>query len=97
MRAARERPQTPIIAMSPVTATARRLSLVWGLHCLVGEEPTALEGMVEHACRMAVREGFAVPGQRIIVTAGVPLGTPGATNVLRIAFVGEDGSLTAEA
>jgi pyruvate kinase len=95
MRAARERPQTPIIAMSPVTATARRLSLVWGLHCLVGQEPTALEGMVEHACRMAVREGFASPGQRIIVTAGVPLGTPGATNVLRIAFVGEDGSLNA--
>ena len=95
MRAARERPQTPIIALSPVTATARRLSLVWGLHCLVGEEPTALEGMVEHACRMAVREGFAAPGQRIIVTAGVPLGTPGATNVLRIAFVGEDGSLSA--
>ena len=44
---------------------------------------------------MAVREGFASPGQRIIVTAGVPLGTPGATNVLRIAFVGEDGSLNA--
>jgi pyruvate kinase len=95
MRAARERPQTPIIAMSPVTATARRLSLVWGLHCLVGEEPAALEGMVEHACRMALREGFAAAGQRIIVTAGIPLGTPGATNVLRIAFVGEDGSISA--
>ena len=95
IRAARERPQTPIISMSPVTATARRLSLVWGLHCLVGEEPTSLEGMIEHACRMSVQEGFASPGQRIIVTAGVPLGTPGATNMLRIVFVGESGSLSA--
>src|SRR5882724_9371271 len=49
IRAARERPQTPIIAMSPLPTTARRLSLVWGLHCLVGDEPAALEGMVEHA------------------------------------------------
>src|SRR5260370_17884945 len=93
MRAARERPQTPIIAMSPVTATARRLSLVWGLHCLVGEEPTALEGMVEHPSRMAVREGFATPGQPLIVTAAVPAGPPGAPTVLRIATSHHHNSL----
>ena len=86
MRAARERPQTPIIALSPVVATARRLSLVWGLHCVVGEEPTALEDMIAHACAMAANEGASPsPGERIIITAGVPLGTPGATNMLRIA------------
>jgi pyruvate kinase len=87
MRAARERPQTPILAMSPSLATARRLSLVWGLHCVVGEEAGTLEGMVDDACAIALREGFAEPGQRIIITAGVPLGRPGATNLLRIAFV----------
>ena len=89
MRAARERPQTPIIALSPIIATARRLSLVWGLHCVVGEEPDTLEDMVDRACQVAIDEGFAEPGQRIIVTAGVPLGTPGATNMLRIAYVGD--------
>jgi pyruvate kinase len=89
MRAARERPATPIIALSPVLATARRLSLVWGLHCVVGDESNSLEGMIDHACHIARFEGFAVPGQRIIVTAGVPLGTPGATNMLRIAYVTE--------
>ena len=89
MRAARERPQTPIIAMSPVVATARRLSLVWGLHCVAGPEPDTLEDMVHNACRVALREGFAQPNQRIIVTAGVPLGKPGATNMLRVAFVDE--------
>ena len=45
--------------------------------------------MVEKACRITYREGFAKPGQRIIISAGVPLGTPGATNMLRVAFVGE--------
>ncbi|HET7717826.1 MAG TPA: pyruvate kinase [Bauldia sp.] len=91
MRAARERPQTPIIALSPVLATARRLSLVWGLHCVAGPEPDNLEDMIRHACAVALREGFARPDERIIVTAGVPLGRPGATNMLRVAFVGVEG------
>ncbi len=90
MRAARERPAIPILAMSPVAATARRLALVWGLHCVVGAEPEDLDGMVLRACEIAYREGFVVPGERIIITAGVPLGTPGATNMLRIAYVGEE-------
>ncbi len=94
MRAARERPQTPIIALSPILATARRLSLVWGLHCIAGPEPETLESMIHHACTIALREGFATAHERIIVTAGVPLGKPGATNMLRIAMVGEDGSAT---
>ncbi len=87
MRAARERPQTPIIALSPVLATARRLSLVWGLHCVAEAEPDTLEHMIDHACKVAVREGLAKPGDRIIVTAGTPLGNTGATNMLRVAFV----------
>ena len=89
IRAARERPETPIIALSPVQATARRLSLVWGLHCVPGPEPDNLEDMIHNACRVALREGFAKPDERIIVTAGVPLGKPGATNMLRVAFVEE--------
>jgi pyruvate kinase len=91
IRAARERPQTPIIAVSPVIATARRLSLVWGLHCIISEDAADLEHMVEQACQLAYREGFASPGQRIIVIAGAPIGTPGSTNMLRVAFVGSDG------
>jgi pyruvate kinase len=46
--------------------------------------------MVDRACRIAFREGFAKPGQRIITVAGVPFGTPGATNMLRIAYVGSE-------
>ncbi|MDI6027829.1 pyruvate kinase [Corticibacterium sp. UT-5YL-CI-8] len=91
MRAARERPQVPIIALSPILDTARRLSLLWGTHCVVSPDAIDLDDMVERACRMAFNEGFAKPGDRIIVTAGVPLRTPGSTNMLRIAYVGQDG------
>ena len=87
MRAARERPMTPILALSPVLGTARRLSLVWGLHCVAGPEPDTLEHMIDRACHLAVREQFAKPGERIIVTAGTPLGKTGVTNMLRVAFV----------
>ena len=91
LRAARERPQVPIIALSPILATARRLSLLWGTHCVVSEDATDLDDMVERACRIASEQGFGKAGDRIIVTAGVPLRTPGSTNMLRIAYLGADG------
>ena len=77
LRVARERPQSPIVAISPRLSTGRRLSLVWGVHCIVAEDAHDLDDMVERACRLACKDGFAKPGQRVIVVAGVPLGTPG--------------------
>ncbi|MDQ1186931.1 MULTISPECIES: pyruvate kinase [Agrobacterium] len=91
LRAARERPQVPIIALSPIIQTARRLSVVWGLHCVVTSDASDLDDMVNRACRIVVAEGFGKPGDRIIISAGVPLGTPGATNMVRIAYIGQDG------
>ncbi|NRG17317.1 pyruvate kinase [Rhizobiales bacterium] len=91
LRASRERPSVPVIALSPVVSTARRLSLAWGLHCVVSDDAKSEDDMVDRACRISFSESFAKPGQRIIITAGVPFGTPGSTNMLRIAFVGSDG------
>ncbi|MCC2689352.1 MAG: pyk [Rhizobiaceae bacterium] len=91
LRAARERPQVPIVALSPIVATARRLSLLWGTHCVVSPDAQNLDDMVDRACRIAFSEKFSVPGDRIIITAGVPLRTPGSTNMLRIAYVGPEG------
>ena len=95
IRAARERPSKPIIALSPNRRTSRRLSVVWGIHCVQTDDAVSLEDMVDRACVIAYQEGFARPGDRIAITAGVPLGTPGATNMLRIATLGAagDGSL----
>jgi pyruvate kinase len=88
LRMARERPRPPIVALSPKISTGRRLAVVWGVHSVVTEDAHDQDDMVDRACRIAFREGFAKAGQRVIVVAGVPLGTPGATNMLRIAYVG---------
>ena len=92
-RVARERPKQPILGLTPIASTSRRLALVWGLHCVLTHEPSDLDEMIDRACRIAFQQGFARPGQRILVICGVPLGTPGATNMLRVAFVGDDGSI----
>ena len=92
LRMSRERPDTPVIALTPIATTARKLALVWGMHCVLTDDAHDLDDMVIRAARIAFEEGFATPGQRIIVTAGLPLGTPGATNMLRIAYVGKNGA-----
>jgi pyruvate kinase len=92
LRVARERPSSPIVAISPKLSTGRRLSLGWGIHCIVAEDARDLDDMVERASRLACRDGFSKVGQRVIIVAGVPLGTPGATNMLRIAFVGAEAA-----
>jgi pyruvate kinase len=92
LRVARERPSSPVVAISPNLSTGRRLAVVWGVHCIVADDARDLDDMVDRACRLAFREGFVRAGQRIIIVAGVPLGTPGATNMVRIAFVGQDAA-----
>ncbi|HWI25502.1 MAG TPA: pyruvate kinase [Stellaceae bacterium] len=87
LRAARERPDAPILVLTSNLQTARRLSLAWGLHCVHTSDVTNFSDMVAKASQIAHSEGFAERGQRIVITAGVPFGTPGATNVLRIAWV----------
>lgn len=90
LRIARERPRPPVLALTPNVSTGRRLAVVWGVHCVVTEDAHDQDDMVDRACRIAFKEGFAKAGQRVIVVAGVPLGTPGATNMLRIAYVGTE-------
>lgn len=92
LRAARARPDKPILALSPVPKTARRLALVWGTHCVITPDARDLDDMVDKACRTAFNESVARPGERIIISAGVPLRTPGSTNMLRIAYIGSDGN-----
>jgi pyruvate kinase len=87
LRAARERPDAPILALTPIREMARRLTLAWGLHCVVTEDAHDLDDVAQRACQLAFSQGFSKPGDRVVITAGLPLGTPGATNMLRVAFV----------
>lgn len=86
-RAARERPDVPIICCTPRAGTARRLALTWGVHCVFTDDVSSFREMVTKSIKIASDEGFASAGDRLIITAGVPFGTPGATNILRIAWV----------
>ena len=87
LRLARARPDATVIALTPKRETARRLALVWGTHPIVTNDASDIDDMSFRACKFAVRENFAGIGDRVIVVAGLPFGTPGATNLVRIATV----------
>lgn len=89
LRAARERPLVPIVCLTADRRVARRLVLAWGTHNTVTTELTSFGEMVEKACRIALDQDIAKVGERLVLTAGVPFGTPGTTNILRIAWVEE--------
>ncbi|MFC2968432.1 pyruvate kinase [Acidimangrovimonas pyrenivorans] len=82
---ARERPRVPIIALTPLDRTARRLSLTWGVHCVKTEEQERFKGAVISAVRAAREHSFATDTDQIVVVAGVPFNVPGTTNILRVA------------
>jgi pyruvate kinase len=90
-RVARERPKPPIVAITPNMNAGRRLAVVWGVHCVVAEDARDQDDMVSRAGQIAFRDGFVRAGQRVIIVAGVPLGIPGTTNMVRIASVGPEG------
>ena len=96
LRVARERPGLPVIGLSPVVGTGRKLALVWGVHCVLTGDPENLAAMVRKACRIAFDEGFAKAGEGVIIVAGVPLGSPGTTNMVRIAHLDAHGNPVAE-
>ena len=87
IRMARERPQAPIIGMTPRLATARRLALVWGVHAVLCHDVADVREMTDLASRTALKEGFGEPGQTLVISAGLPFATSGTTNLLRIAQI----------
>jgi pyruvate kinase len=85
LRAARERPECPVLSLTPILPTARRLAVVWGIHSVQIEDVHDVNEMTAVACEVARREGFAESGQIIVAIAGMPFGHAGTTNVMRIA------------
>jgi len=87
LRAARERPEAPIIGLTPSQETARRLAVVWGVHAVVAPDAHSMGDTVLKATRATLQENFAARDDEIVVIAGVPFGQPGTTNALRVAHV----------
>jgi pyruvate kinase len=78
-----------ILCLTPNLNTARRMTLTWGVHPVQTEDAHNFADMVQRAVRLARKADLARAGERLVITAGVPFGTPGATNILRIAYVQE--------
>jgi pyruvate kinase len=87
LRIARERPLSPILALTPSRNTARALALVWGVHAIQTRDASDIEDMVSRACEHSVSEGFGSAGERVIIVAGMPFGASGTTNMMRIALL----------
>jgi pyruvate kinase len=82
---ARERPHLPIVALSSRIRTARRMTLSWGVHCVVVPEVDRFKSAVVAAIRVVREHGIASENDQIVVTAGIPFNQPGTTNILRVA------------
>ncbi|MXO65419.1 pyruvate kinase [Altericroceibacterium endophyticum] len=83
-RVVRERPSVPVLVLTPSMDAARRVALLWGVHAVVTRDIGSFEEMIGKGKRMALRHGFGEAGSKLIVLAGVPFGTPGATNLLHV-------------
>jgi pyruvate kinase len=87
LRAARQRPPMPILCLSHSITTARRMMLCYGVRAIHVPDSTSFSETVQESVRQAAARGLAKKGQRLVITAGVPFGTPGSTNTLRVAWV----------
>jgi pyruvate kinase len=84
VRMSRQRPLQPVLLLTPNLTTARRFVLGWGLHSRVAPDPTTLDDLVAIAVEKVRAEGIGTPGQHIVLTAGIPFGVSGSTNMLRV-------------
>jgi pyruvate kinase len=87
LRVARERPEAPVIGLTPNAKTAQMMAVIWGVHAVITPDVHSMTEAVSRAGRVALTEGFAQHGDEIVVTAGVPFGQAGTTNALRVATV----------
>jgi pyruvate kinase len=83
-RVARERPNVPMLVLTPSQRIARKLALLWGAHAVSTKDIGSFEEMIAKGKRMALRQGFGGAGAKLIALAGVPFGTPGSTNLLHV-------------
>ncbi len=87
LRMGRERPEAPILGLTPRIETARRLTVVWGVHPVVTADVHSMTETVSKSLRIAGQEGFLRQGEELVVVAGVPFGASGSTNALRVAVM----------
>ncbi len=84
---AREKPRVPIVVITPFERISRRLSLLWGVHCVTSEFVHSFDEAVEIATRVAFDQKFGSGDDQVIITAGVPFNVSGSTNIVQVAKI----------
>jgi pyruvate kinase len=83
------RPKAPIIAVTPNERVMRCLTLIWGVHPVKGEDAQTTDEMFELAVDNGMKTGLVKLGDLVIITAGIPVGRSGTTNLIKIHHIGE--------
>jgi pyruvate kinase len=83
------RPKAPIIAVTTNPQVIRRLMLIWGVIPVLGKEAANTDEMIEQAIDSSVNAGLVNVGDLVVITAGVPVGRTGTTNLIKVHHVGE--------
>ncbi|MFV0288418.1 MAG: pyruvate kinase alpha/beta domain-containing protein, partial [Mycoplasmatales bacterium] len=83
------RPKAPIVAVTPDERTHRQLSLSWGVHSILSDRVNVTDELIGQSVAAAEKAGFVAKGDAIVLTAGLPLGTVGSTNMMKVQVVGE--------
>ena len=98
LRAAQERPGAPILCITPSLSAGRRLGLAWGVHAVVGDFIHSVDDIGEVAVKAALASGLGKDGQALVITAGMPFGKVGSTNMVRVVWIGGEtaGRVTAQ-
>ncbi len=78
------RPKAPVLALSPHQEVVRRCELLWGVQARLHEEPLETLDLIETCAQAAVDAGLAAPGDQIGITAGLPAGKAGGTNLFKV-------------
>ena len=83
------RPACPIICCTTNPAAQRQMNLSWGVVPIMAEEKDNMDALFDHAVDCAVNAGYLSSGDLVVITAGVPLGVSGTTNLLKVHLVGD--------
>lgn len=83
------KPKVPVVAVTPSQETARRLSLNWGVYPILAPHFKSTDEMFETCIDVAKEAGFVQEGELAVLTAGVPIGLAGSTNLLKVETVGK--------
>ena len=87
IKVSRVRPSQIILTITPIIQTARKLSLAWGVLCFLQKDESDLEHMIQLTKRTVKRSGLALIGDKVVITAGLPLKVQGTTNLIRVTTV----------